>query len=44
MENKPIFIAVVGGIAVGKTTILRKLRELFTDCLVIEENVSIIAS
>lgn len=40
MENKPIFIAVVGGIAVGKTTILRKLRELFTDCLVIEENVA----
>ncbi len=40
MENKPTYIAIVGGIAVGKTTILNALKTSFKDSLLIEENVN----
>lgn len=40
MKNRPLHIALVGGIAVGKTTILKSLGQSFTNSYLIEEDVN----
>lgn len=40
MANNPYHIAIVGGIAVGKSSIINELRNNISNCLLIEEDVS----
>ena len=40
MLNNPFFVAIVGGIAVGKSTIINNLHQSIDDSIIIEEDVT----